>query len=622
MVPINRERGVLGDSSSRSVLTDRVPIDMSIPGFVAVASEDGTDVPFDEVDRLAAAYEAICGPASRRASHAAGAFARVIEFRRDDGPGPVTRPGDSWNVAAGVAHGVEGVAAADAALLEGQFALVTYDARSQTFSAATDAFGMFPLFRAARNGRQYFSTSALALAKHLGAAPDGLGLFVFLRTGYHFGARTHWLGVERLEPGQRILFTPNGVRSELYWRPEPDEAVARLDLEASARFCVRTCVESFRNLYANEDTGWADLTGGYDTRLLTLALSRADVRFRTNTVGADWTEDVRIAQEVAEAAGFDWTRLPLITEAVDDFPALFARALAAGNAHLDALELMRVLATHDAKRADLPHLLTGGGGEQFHYHAWQSEFARVGRSTRVNVDNWVRMRLLGSLDTSIFADYPADEVERDLRDRCLAWIAPDRHELNTHQLDRLFTYKMMGHFGAYTGAATSVLPTELPFYLRPVFLSAFSVSYRHRLGHRLMQCMIEDLQPRAAAVRTTRGGPAQPIRIGNVYRFVPYFLRLTVKALEKVTGMHVYRPRAERRTPMSPELRLAALQTVLGEDAESMRSGVLFKAAELDRLFGEAEQPDFARGQIFGRILTVEAALRAVGAHVTSADRP
>jgi hypothetical protein len=134
--------------------------------------------------------------------------------------------------------------------------------------------------------------------------------------------------------------------------------------------------------------------------------------------------------------------------------------------------------------------------------------------------------------------------------------------------------------------------------------------------------MIEELQPRAAAVRTTRGGPAQPIRIGNVYRFVPYFLRLTVKALEKVTGMHVYRPRAERRTPMSPELRLAALQTVLGGDAESMRSGVLFKAAELDRLFGEAERPDFARGQIFGRILTVEAALRAVGAQITSGARP
>lgn len=605
------------------VLTDLVPREMSIPGFVGVASEDRTDVPSDEVDRLAAAYEAICGGAARRTSHAAGAFAHVIEFGRDDAQAPVGDQGRSWNVVAGVAHGVDGRAAPDAALLDGQFALLTYDERSQTFAAATDAFGMFPLFRASRNGRQYFSTSALALARHLAAAPDVLGLFVFLRTGYHFGARTHWLGIERLEPGQRILFTAEGVRSEFYWRPEADEDVGGLDLKASARFCVRTCVETFRKLYAEDDPAWADLTGGYDTRLLTVALSRAGVRFRTNTVGADWTEDVRIAREVAEAAGFEWTRLPLPTEAGHDFAARFARALAAGNAHLDALELMRVLATHEAKRADLPHLMTGGGGEQFHYHAWQTEFARVGRSTRVNVDNWVRMRLLGGpLDTSIFADYPQADVERDLRDRCIAWIAPDPDEINTRQLDRLFAYKMMGHFGAYTGAASSVLRNELPFYLRPVFVAAFSTRYPHRLGHRLMQCMIEELEPRAAAVRTTKGGPAQPMRATNVHRFAPYFLRLAGKAVEKVTGMRVYRPRAERRTPMSSELRLAALRTVVGGDAQSMRARALFRAAELDRLFAEAARPDFDRGQIFGRILTVEAALSAVDADVASADRP
>ncbi len=622
MVPTTEKGPGLETARAESALVGLVPTAMSVPGFVAVASEDRTDVPLAEVDRLAAAYELICGSASWRVSHAAGTYARVVEFRRDDTPPDATNLDGSWNVVAGVAHGIEGVAAADAGSLEGQFALVTYDGRSETFSAATDAFGLFPLFRAARNGRQYFSTSALALAKHLAATPDGLGLFVYLRTGYHFGARTLWRGVERLEPAQRILFTPDGVRSELYWRPEADEAVTSLDLEASAALCARTCVESFRRLYAAEDTAWADLTGGYDTRFLTLALSRAGVRFRTNTVGAEWTEDVRIAREVAEAVGFDWTRLPLPTEAGNDFPALFARALAAGNAHLDAVELIRVLATHEAKLAELSHLFTGGGGEQFHYHAWQSEFARVGRSNRVNVDGYVRMRLLGSLDTSVFADYPAREVEGDLRDRCLAWIAPDRNELNTRQLDRLFAYKMMGHFGAYTAAASSVLPTELPFYLRSVFLTAFSVGYRHRLGHRLMQRMIEELQPDAAAVRTTKGGPAQPMRIRNVHQFVPYFLRLGVKAFEKVSGMQLYRPRAERRTPMSPELRRAALRTVVGGDARAMRSRVLFKEAELDRLFEEARHPDFDRGPIFGRILTVEAALRVIGAEVTSSDRP
>jgi Glutamine amidotransferase domain len=520
-------------------------------------------------------------------------------------------------------HGADGAAVPDAALLEGQFALATYDESSQTLAVATDAFGMFPLFHASRNGMHYFSTSALTLAKHLAASADVLGLFIFLRTGYHFGTRTHWLGVDRLEPGQRLLFAQEGVRSEFYWRPEPDEAVTRLDLDASARFCVRACVDTFRQLYANDDAAWADLTGGYDTRLLTLALSRATVRFRTNTVGDDWTEDVRIAREVAEAAGFDWTRLPLPTEAGENFTALFARALAAGHGHLDALELMRVLATHEAKRADLSRLLTGGGGQHFQYYAWLTEFRQAGRSTEVNMDNWVRMRLLGGpLDTSIFTDYPASEIERDLRDRCVTWIAPYRNEINTRQLDLLHAYKGMGHFGAYTGAASSVLRAELPFYMRSVFLAAFSTSHRHRNGHRLMQCMMEELQPHVAAVRTTSGGPAQPMRLRNLHRFLPYYFRLTAKAVEKVTGVRVYRPRAERRTPTSPELRLAAMRTVLGGDARSLRSRALFKTAELDRLLADAGRPDFAGGQLLGRILTVEAALRAVDAGVASVDRP
>src|SRR5437764_2518257 len=437
-----------------------VPAEMSIPGFVTVASVDRADeLPEDDIDRFATAYEAICGRAARRTSYAC-AFARAIEFGRDAESTAPPSDGDSWAVAAGALHGKEVGRAPDAALLDGQFALATYDEPSRKLAVVSDPFGMFPIFHASRSGRHYFSTSALALAKHLAAPADVLGLFLFLRTGYHFGTRTNWLGVERLDPGHRVLLEPDRVRVERYWRPEPDEAVTRLDLDAAARFCTEVCVDTFGKLYAREAV-WADLTGGYDSRLLTLALRRAAVRFRSNTVGADWTEDVRIARDVAEAAGLAWTRFPSPTDPDRDFAARFRRALAAGHGHLDALDLACVLATHEAKRVDLPRLLTGGGGEHFQYYAWQTEFTRAGRSARVNIDNWVRMRLLGSFDTSIFARYPASEVDRDLRDRCVAWIAPYRDEINTRQLDRLYAYKMMGHFGAFTGPASSVLPTEL-----------------------------------------------------------------------------------------------------------------------------------------------------------------
>jgi hypothetical protein len=597
-----------------------LPVDASIPGFIGIAAADrDVDVAPDEIDRFAAAYEAVCcDDGAARKAYAAGMFARFVEFRSDEAPSaPVS--GGHWAVAAGVLHGVDPATIPDPSTLEGQFALATYDETSQTLLVATDPFALFPLYHAAHDGKHYVSTSALALAKHLALPPDVLSLFVYLRTGYHFGARTHWVGIERLEPADRLVFTPDGVRRDRYWTPEPHEGVTRLDLRAAAAYCTEVCVETFRTLYAGQDPVWADLTGGYDTRLLTLALRQAGARFRVNTVGPEWTEDVRIAQEVAEATQFEWMRFSPPRDWSDRFLALFLRALAAGQGHLDALQLARVLWTHGDKGAVIPHLLSGGGGEHFQYYAWQTEFARAGRSTSVNFDNWVRMRLLGpAIDTSTFADYPEEDVERDLRDRCAAWVRPFGNELNTCQLDRLHAYKGMGHHGAYAGAASSILRSELPFYIRPVFLAAFSTSHRHRNGHRLMRRMIEQLHPRAAAVRTTTGGPAAPIRPTNLHRFFPYYLRLGTKAIEKSTGVRVHQPRAERREPVQADISSAALQFVLGgsSDLRSMRSRALFRQPELERLVFDSRSGNLA-GPLFGRILTVEAALRAVGTEVT-----
>lgn len=136
-----------------------------------------------------------------------------------------------------------------------------------------------------------------------------------------------------------------------------------------------------------------------------------------------------------------------------------------------------------------------------------------------------------------------------------------------------------------------------------------------------MQHMIEQLQPRAAAVRTTKGGPAQPMRVTNLHRFLPYYFRLASKAVEKVTGVCVYQPRAARRVPASAGFRLAALRTVVGEDARLLRLRALFKPADLDRLLADAGRAEAGRGRLFGRIRTVEAALLAIGVEVDRGGR-
>ena len=107
----------------------------------------------------------------------------------------------------------------------------------------------------------------------------------------------------------------------------------------------------------------------------------------------------------------------------------------------------------------------------------------------------------------------------------------------------------------------------------------------------------------------------------NLHRFWPYYVRLASKAVEKATGVRIYRPRAEQRVAGSPALRLAALDAVLGDDKRSLRSRPLFRPAELERLLIDAARPDFERSKLFGRVLTVEAALRTVDAEVARGAR-
>ena len=77
---------------------------------------------------------------------------------------------------------------------------------------------MHAIYVAERSGRTYVSTSALALARHLRAAPSLLGIAGFLRSGYQFGAATAWTGVSRLEPGTVLRCAETGVHLETYWR--------------------------------------------------------------------------------------------------------------------------------------------------------------------------------------------------------------------------------------------------------------------------------------------------------------------------------------------------------------------------------------------------------------------
>jgi Glutamine amidotransferase domain len=592
-------------------------------GVVGIVSHKrDAQVSDGEIDDLTSAYESLRGVGARYAA-AAGDFARVTKLAVQTDAAPRPAGGSSWTISCGTPHGAGSAGGTDLEALDGQFVWASYDADRDEFSVATDPFGMHALYLAERAGKIFLSTSALALARHLRARPSRLGLDVFLRAGYQLGSVTNWEGIERLDPGTRVSFRARGPERQVYWRPSFDEAVARLDLAGAVHHCRSVATDTYRAYYRPEGRrAWADLTGGYDSRLLTLLLREAGVDFDTNTIGREHDPDVLIAAQLASIAGWSWSRFELPTDWGEVLPKLIPLAVAWGDCHLDAVQLAEVLWGHIEKARVQASLLNGGGGEHFRNYAWQQEFLQGGRSNRVNYDNWADMRLLKTMNTQVFARDPTAEVRADLRTRTAAQAEPYSSQLNTVQLDIMDAYKSTGHFGTYLSAASGILPTELPFYLKPVFNAVFSTSHRHRSGHRLMRHMIEALDPRLAAVATTTGGPAQPPRPTNLHRFLPYYGTFGRKAVAKISQRLLPRPLLVPHAASDPVRAgaLAALVVDLGEgrplQQQAMRCGPLFKRDALNDLLSRAGEPGLQDAGLLCRILTVELALRAADSAV------
>jgi asparagine synthase (glutamine-hydrolysing) len=588
-------------------------------GLVAiVALEPGARIDQREVEALATAYESLRGVREREDASALDRVHAILLGRKGE-DSAITRRGNSWAAVAGRAHGAR-FPGAPLEELDGQFALVAFDDDQERITVATDPFGLLSLYTSRRDGLLYASTSCLALAKHLRSKPDRFGLQVFLRAGYHFGSRTSWEGIERLEPGECLAVGPDGSSQRRYWQPAIDEDVRRLGFRETVAHCLEIAAETYGRYFADRGGTWIDLTGGYDTRLLALELAARRRAFTANTRGDPDGGDRRLAHELAGAAG--WELLDLTTRPSWDqeLPAMLPTALAWGDGNLEVLELSWVLSAHAELARRQRSLLIAGGGEHYRGFAWRQEFLAAGKSNRVKMDNWLDMRLLHPMNTRLFAADPAKAVRDDFETRMGAWSAPYSEEPNTTQLDVMYAYKMTGHFGAYLSADGGFLDSELPFYFKPIFGAAFSSPHDHRDNHRLMRHMMWRLDPKLASISTTTGGPAAPWRPTNLHRFAPYYAQLAQKALNKLSQRAIGRqllPRGPQDFYCGATARRAAMRHVAGGgelSAGELRAAPLFNRHELDDLLRRAARPGFEETTILGRVLTVELALRAADA--------
>ena len=211
--------------------------------------------------------------------------------------------------------------------LRGMFALALWDANERRLVLARDPFGIKPLVYAHTQRRLVFASELKALL----ALPDfprdidPQAVEDYLALNAVPAPRTIFRAARKLEPGQRLIADPAGLRLERYARPRPLAATELRGepLEALAAETRERLANSVRAHLAADVPVGVLLSGGVDSSLIT---ALAGTQLKTFSIGFDVAafDELAGAREVAERYGTEHHELRLGPEAAAELEGVAA----------------------------------------------------------------------------------------------------------------------------------------------------------------------------------------------------------------------------------------------------------------------------------------------------------
>ena len=550
----------------------------------------------------------------------------------------------SWLLATGTVVGVTGDSHSDPSLdallgdylengaealqgYDGHFGLVVYNGREESLSVISDPMGFFSIFYGSRGDQTFISTSALAVARQICSKPDILTIECFLRAGRVHGDKTLWRDVKRVPPATVLKITPDKVEKFEYWALTIDETVANSSFNEALERAVDMLSRTFKRVLQREGKIWADLTGGFDTRLTTMLMAKVGIPFIAYCVGPADHPDVKISRLVSQEMGWEYRHMPLPDNWEHEQCAWSEIALHKGDARLNIRQLAGVLWGHQQRATTgKAHVLGLGGNEWREPYCWKTDLLSIGKPD-VNYDYL--------LDSMIFSPVPLSTLSKDRTQEARAEVKESLAQLasryagfpNTIKTRVLFIrYGHPVHGGAYLSAAAGIIRSLIPLSFKEPETFAFSLKYTWRLNyhHRFARALLERENPRTANIITDKGGPAIPMRVTNVHKFGPLWKTIINRNAGKVSRKLFGKPitiwpqPAYAEYPL-PTWRKAWLSFATAEGLlkpSDMHSGALYNADALQALVSQAGTEGFGYGVFLDRVITVEMAMRAVGVSV------
>lgn len=377
--------------------------------------------------------------------------------------------------------------------LRGAYLLLVQNKQSGSCYVLVDNSGLYHVFYS----DTAISTSFLGLSSFHGLRESDMDpetLVEFLHYGYVSFDRTLFQNIRKLPPEEIACVSPISGISLIPKSLPSLGSPAPCSLEEFLRD-LTGCISAERVS--------VDLTGGMDTRFLTILLHYFGLDFEVAIRGYDDDYEVQIAREVADALG---KPLYVCHPLIDDLEVQLPTVLDICDGLFDvvrsygALQLQR----ERAKRG-ITLMLSAGGGELYRDNFWLQDLPFYSRK-RANLERFCSFRLLPTDPNHSHLAGKYGDISRGYRKRFLRDLS--RYEVpgNTQTYDRIiYRVRYRELLGRYLTNHSRVLRSYTPFMERDAVMHGYNMPRRARFFDYYFRKTASRCLPQAARIRTTRG---------------------------------------------------------------------------------------------------------------------
>lgn len=266
-----------------------------------------------------------------------------------------------------IIHGYEEWGIEVISRLNGMFAIALLDSREKSprLLLVRDRLGVKPLYYSLHGQRLVFASEAHALygARTLGYDDlNWIALDSYLAFGYVPTQLSFVKGVDKVQPGQIVDFTEDGLHKSFYWsipKPVPDYTISKSETVDRVDHLLQAAVE--RRLMSDVPLG-VFLSGGIDSGLVTaIAATKSAKPINTFSVGFKGGTDERaLAALVAAKYETHHTELIIDGDLTRSLPALIWRC---GEPFADP-SILPTFAISQTARQYITVALGGDGGDE------------------------------------------------------------------------------------------------------------------------------------------------------------------------------------------------------------------------------------------------------------------